>query len=240
MTKVVSWNVHRATGQSAAWRAIESLEPDFALFQEVSPPPNIDPKRLVWQPIPGRHWGSAIYAADGIELTPLEIQHTYPGWVAAADARKSDGSSLTVISLHAPIVDGYSIAPLHRILSDLTTTLDRRRSRVILGGDFNASPQWDERQGNPSHRILFDRLMAFRLKSCLPLDGDYATYRHNKGTPVPWRLDYIFVSETTQIASARVLEDETLAALSDHTPVLANVDQAWGKPSPVRRGVTAS
>jgi hypothetical protein len=101
MTKVLSWNMRRPRGRGVAWAAVDELAPDLALLQEVGQPPDIDAKRLVWQPIPGRRWGSAIYAKEGIELTPLDMDHSYPGWVAAADARREDGSSVTVISLHA-------------------------------------------------------------------------------------------------------------------------------------------
>jgi endonuclease/exonuclease/phosphatase family metal-dependent hydrolase len=232
VTEVLSWNMRRTRGKGAAWAAVDELAPDLALLQEVSQPPDIDAKRLVWQPISGRRWGSAIYAKEGIELTPLDIDHTYPGWVTAADARREDGSSVTVISLHAPIIDGYSIAPLHHILSDLTTTLDRRRSHIILGGDFNASLQWDQRQPQPTHRIFFDRLLAFGLKSCLPLDGEYATYRHNKGQSFPWRLDYIFVSAKTKIMSARIVDDDELTSLSDHNAIVTALTQAWAQRRP--------
>ena len=57
------------------------------------------------------------------------------------------------------------------MFSDLTFLLDGKlgKRKVILGGDFNASLQWDKQQPGESHRIMFERLENFGLVSCIDL-----------------------------------------------------------------------
>ena len=78
--------------------------------------------------------------------------------------------------------------------------------------------------------------MAFGLKSCLPIDGDYQTFRVGRGSPVPWRLDYIFVSERTDVSTCRVLDDARSRLLSDHDPVIADLSRAWRPARRIRPG----
>lgn len=77
----------------------------------------------------------------------------------------------------------YSITTLHRTLSDLTPVLSdpARRGRIVLGGDLNASLEWDRRRRSPTHRLLFERIEAFGLVSVLGYEGPQ-TYRHNQGS----------------------------------------------------------
>jgi endonuclease/exonuclease/phosphatase family metal-dependent hydrolase len=151
--------------------------------------------------------------------------------VAAAEVADSV-SVLTVISIYGLLenLHGtlYSITTLHRLFSDLTILLDdpRRRGRIVLGGDFNASLQWDERQGSKTHRLLFDRVEAFGLTSCLPYGGKPQRTWRAKSGDFPWQLDYLFISEelADRASPAAVVEDDRVAQLGDHNPIAVTVD----------------
>ena len=146
-----------------------------------------------------------------------------------------DNSTLVVVSMYGQLDKyGYSITTLHRMLSDLTHLFEgelRRggRPKIILGGDLNASPQWDDKYGVKTHRIFFQRLEAFGLMDC---QGQFTkdrprTLRHSKGrVPFPWVNDYIFASESLakKIVAHQVVEQPEMLNLSDHNPVVVTFD----------------
>ncbi len=112
------------------------------------------------------------------------------------------------------------------MFSDLTFLLDGKlgKRKVILGGDFNASLQWDKQQPGESHRIMFERLENYGLVSCIdlfPEKKSIQTYRHSRGN-TPWQLDYLFISDVLRkcVSSCTVSMDEKLYDLSDHNPVI--------------------
>lgn len=149
--RIVCWNMNhfmRSPEQRvAAWRYLESLEPDFALLQEAVVPDRLRPTHRVDRlgGIGGaRPWGSAVVSfqgeIEGVEelyVPPLSLHRTYPGSVAVARA-----NGLTLISCYAVIEAGYAITTFHRQLSDLTPLFDSKMGRrVVLGGDLNLSTQ---------------------------------------------------------------------------------------------------
>ena len=129
---------------------------------------------------------------------------------------------------------GYSITTLHRMFSDLTHLFEGElqrggRPKIILGGDFNASPQWDDKYRVKTHRIFFQRLEAFGLVDCqeqFTKDRPRAL-RHSKGrVPFPWVNDYIFASTSLvkKTVAHQVIERPEMLNLSDHNPVVVKFD----------------
>ena len=57
------------------------------------------------------------------------------------------------------MIDGYSITTLHRSLSDLTHLFVKKEIRewLLIGGDFNADEEFDNKQPGKSHHIFFER-----------------------------------------------------------------------------------
>ena len=98
---------------------------------------------------------------------------------------------------------------------------------LILGGDFNASIQWDSRQKNESHKIFFDRVKDFGLCDCLGkfYDKPVQTYRHHQGN-TPWQLDHLFVSNELEhkLQRCHVIDEENVTKFSDHNPVVAELN----------------
>ena len=219
--KVITWNVRRST------RYLDAIPADVALLQECAS--TEDPK-IVSSVIGGsRPRGSAIYAKAGLE--PLELPElTHPATLVGAKA-----SDIYVFSIYGLLDEnGYSTTTLHRTISDLTHTLRTligQRKKVILGGDFNASPMFDRpnaRSYRRAHEILFERLEDFGLVNVLPRfhENYVQTLRHNR-TNKPWQIDHLFVSENlfTNIKSCEVQDSEAIRSVSDHNPIVCEFSE---------------
>ena len=114
------------------------------------------------------------------------------------------------------------------MFSDLTPILDNTRDswgkkrKIILGGDFNASFQWDDQQPGESHRIMFERLENFGMVD--PLREKYnqpvQTWR-SSNSKKSWQLDYVFVSNNLaeRVKDVNVLYSKEIEQLSDHNPI---------------------
>ena len=233
MIRIVTWNMcywQHQKSFSDSWDFLsEKIDPDIALFQETVPlkTPN-SLRNFVWEEIGGnRKWGSGIFSKYPIEK--VEFENNYSGSVSAGEVSLPNDTKLTVINIHVLLEHGYSIIPLHRIFSDLTLLLEGKMGKrdVILGGDFNASIQFDKRQKGESHRIFFDRVKNFGLIDCLGRfhEESVQTYRHSQGNE-PWQLDYLFLSERLEdrLENCNVLDNPNVMKLSDHNPVVAELN----------------
>jgi endonuclease/exonuclease/phosphatase family metal-dependent hydrolase len=228
--RLVCWNMGQAgrysSSRAHAWRYLEELGADVALLQEVMTPPPDMQDRVAWTPTGhSRSWGSAVFARTG-QVQPEAVDHTYPGQVQVAEVALRPGTGAIAVSIHAPILRNYSVTTLHKIFSDLTPLLEKRKAPIFLGGDFNAGLQWDVRQRSRTHRILFDRIEEFGLTDCLRLFHTefVQTYRHLRGN-TPWELDHVFVSNfiADQVRSCEVIDTEEARALSDHNPIVIDM-----------------
>ncbi|MCY4524657.1 MAG: hypothetical protein OXB84_07965, partial [Halobacteriovoraceae bacterium] len=162
--KFATWNMaywtHKETN-SEAWNYFtQSLGCDILLFQEGNPDLKIlDENRLVWHPIGDtRPWGSGIYSIKN-KIKEHSFKSDFFGAVVASEVSIKKDFKIIVISLYGlfETISGciYSIPNLHRIFSDLTGILESRYTskRIIIGGDFNASLQWDKKNNNHIHRV---------------------------------------------------------------------------------------
>ena len=208
-----------------AWRyLIDELGPTIALLTEARPPERLmKDGRVVFAEVEGRgDWGSAVYAAGGIELRHLPLKASHPGAFVTAelDAPGLD-APITAICLYGLLErllgTEYSTPSLHRSISDLTGLLDdrSRKGRIVLGGDLNASPvRWGS-----VHQVLFDRIQDFGLECC----RDY----EERPTPThrTVEIDYVFVSrELIPLVTAEAVVDTR--GLSDHHALVVEVDLA--------------
>ena len=143
---------------------------------------------------------------------------------------------LTLVSLYGKIesdghAKGYSITNLHRIFSDLTGLLNGHmggKRNVILGGDFNASTQFDKAQNNRSHELLFARVEDFGLQNAYTLAGNknhIQTLRRADSTK-PWQDDYLFISKslTNGFKGCEVIDTPDVRRFSDHNIVVADIE----------------
>lgn len=219
-----TWNVRRHKS-SAVWNQL-TPNPDVFLLQETSVSEDESTSKKVFGSIIGgnRKWGSAI-ATQKYELKPIKLEpDSHPGAVVVADIMYLDKPLIRLISLYGLMQSGYSITTLHRMLSDLTPLIDNyARKNVILAGDFNASLQWDERQPNKSHKILFARIQDFGFVDCLAHYHSYPIQTWRKPNDItPWQLDYFYASKPLfdKLKSCNVVEN----TFSDHHPIVAVFD----------------
>jgi endonuclease/exonuclease/phosphatase family metal-dependent hydrolase len=241
--KVAAWNMGHCMRQGVAqqtWNFLEkNIDADISLVQESVPPVERQNKFCVWREIGGtRKWGLGVLTKK-FPVTEIKLERNdYPGSLIVADATLPDKSKLVVVSMYG-LLDKcryskhrYSITTLHRMLSDLTHLFagahqHRGRPKVILGGDLNASLQFDDEYEIKTHRIFFQRLEAFGLRDC---QGQFTkdrppTLRHRRSR-IPWVNDYIFASESLakKVVAHEVIERPEILKLSDHNPVVVTFD----------------
>jgi exonuclease III len=179
-----------------------------------------------------------------------ELPDSHPGGCAVADVLDATGKvQLTAISLYGlwelrPGGKDMDASPrLHRMLSDLTGVFKSRKTPIVIGGDWNISTQWQESRDNEADAV-FARLRAWGMFDCIAHtrharpqsttcrcpDGDACahvqTFRHNNRTDGgPTQFDYLFVSERLlPKLDCRVVDGDSAWALSDHCPILIDVD----------------
>jgi len=237
--KLATWNMafwSHKTCHEEAWKyLIEEIDADIYLFQEACPHQELkDTPNFLWFEIGGnRNWGTGIYSKK-YPIQHLPIQTGYTGSLVVGEVTITNDVELTIISLYGLLekIGGtaYAITTLHRMLSDLTGILNGHiggNRKIVLGGDLNASIQCDIYYGGKAHQLLFQRLEDFKLKNCFaPFFNDFVqTHRHNRSNE-PWQNDYFFISKTLfkNLKSCVVLDNETVRRLSDHNPVLIELE----------------
>jgi endonuclease/exonuclease/phosphatase family metal-dependent hydrolase len=144
----------------------------------------------------------------------------------------------------------FACSRVHRILSDLTGPLSRSRQEpLLIAGDFNLTTQLDAdgRGYDAADRAqaAFARLSAWGMvdaiahthstRAALPdcgcgrLEGcaHLQTYRHLLNSDShPVQLDYAFISGglIPALCACRVVDDGAAWELSDHCPILLDLD----------------
>lgn len=245
--KILSWNTNywqKQTLHAALWQYLdETLNPDIALLQESVPLQlhqgfigehheslNLSQcGTYIWEDIdPKRRWGSGVFTKN-LPIRQLNIKASYPGALTVAEVKVGE-DIITTISIYGLLENGYSITSLHRMLSDLTLLLDGKlgtNRKIILAGDFNASLQFDQQQSGESHRLLFDRLENFGLCALFPqnLGQSSQTLRSDKSAKA-WHIDHFYVSKNLldKVRKTEVLFNEQIKALSDHNPLMVEID----------------
>lgn len=218
-----------------AWAYLtEELKPDIALLQEVLPSVASHASQiaqssspLLFHPISEtRRWGSAIYARS-LPLTEIELE-SYHGWVIAGELKLPDESDLIAVSVHVQIIKGYVFPHLTDIFSQLEERF--RGRRFIVGGDLNASRQFDRVYGSKTHGEFFERVEHLSFFECHrkfhaeEQQSFWGSRYKNK-----YQIDHLFISDNLKdkLISCEVLNDERVRGLSDHSPLIAQLEINW-------------
>jgi hypothetical protein len=178
---------------------------------------------------------------------PAKLLVTHPGAVAVGTVRVGE-RPLTLVSVYGLIDDGYADTTVNRVLSDLVPLLDDPTlgTHLVFGGDLNITTQWVARQARYRawQQATLARIAAFGLHDCVdlfrasgPLDGcnclDGDACRHvrtqyHPRSARPWQNDYVYASDALvadgQVASCRVVDEPDLRPLSDHLPVVLELE----------------
>ena len=127
----------------------------------------------------------------------------------------------------------YYMGNLHKIFSDLGSTLWGRGKKFdwyLIGGDFNTDPSYpsNTKLQLDDIQLFEDRVKLFNLFNCNKergiKDGTYRTNRGNK-----YQLDYFYLSNhmKDKIRNMHVVDNATVESLSDHYPVIMELDAGW-------------
>jgi len=246
--RIATWNMaywSHKTHLEDAWSYFLSLGADFYLFQEAKKPQIFkNETNFLWHSAgesSGRKdWGTGIYSKK-YQLTE-ESEDSMPEWnrkgcgeLCVVANTQVHNRKLTLISLYGRMDKvgnvGYSIANLHRILSDLTGVLNGHMSgkrNIVLAGDLNASMQFDQLYGGQSHKIFFERLRDFGLENCFELQGnkDFIQTLRFPNSKVNWQNDYFFISKSVSSCfnNCEVIDNDAVRKFSDHNPVIITLD----------------
>jgi exonuclease III len=238
---------HKTT-HDEAWRfLVEVIKPDVALSQEAhTPTDETIRKKTVLVKIGGtRDWGSGVYSIYSSK--EIEFENSYPGSLVGVEIELPSGRKLAIISLYGKLETkngdstGFATTSVHKMISDLNWILlglgkfAGLENSLVLGGDFNASIQLDNtwRAGAGrylnAHRILFERIEDYGLKSVFDYPEKQKsfvqTHRHGRSKK-PWQNDYIFLSGSlhSRIKKVEVIDNAEVRLLSDHNPVVVDID----------------
>lgn len=270
--RIVSWNMaHRR----AAWAGLAGLGADVALLQEAGRPDRewalataAADATDAWETagIGGSlPWRTAVAClSDRVVLRPrrtmaLEAATSTDDWVvsragsiSAADVVADGEVAFTAVSVYAAwemaAGRGYADATAHRILSDLSGLLGRRRHRVIVAGDWNLLRGYGE-SGDAYWKARYDTVFAraealgLRFVGPQSPDGRQAepwpaelprdslcvpTFKHSKQTPetATRQLDFVFASASiADRVTVRALNTSEQWGPSDHCRILIDVSQ---------------
>lgn len=246
--RIATWNMAYWSHKSIleeAWNYFLSLDADIFLFQEARRPEKLNNEsNFIWHSAgesSGRKdWGTGIYSKK-YELTE-ELGDSIPEWnkkgcgELCVIANTLVGSKkLTLISMYGRMDKignvSYSIANLHRILSDLTGIFNGHmegKRNIILAGDLNASLQFDQQYGGQAHKIFFERLRDFKLENCFELNGnkDFIQTLRFPNSEINWQNDYFFISKSISsgFSNCEVVDNDSVRKFSDHNPVIITLE----------------
>ena len=162
MTKIVCWNINRS---DAAYPALQGMDADVALLQEVRPkavPDGVDIGLYTpWDKHPYDRWPTVVKLSDRVEVkwfepVPLDVDEAedkiavsdLPTLAAAQVTPLPDGEPFIVVSMYGrwyrphPLADNhyeFADASVHRIISDLSGFIGGwpKAPRIIAAGDLN-------------------------------------------------------------------------------------------------------
>lgn len=232
---------HKKEDRTRAWEYLDKdIDPDIALLQEALPPKGqYNDNNVVFPEVDDKYkWASCIVSGR-CAIHEVDFNRKFQYSLIAADLKLpsekfgAGDKVLTVVSMYVPIDEwGFSTPNLHIMLSDLTPLLLNKlgEREVILAGDFNTSPQWEEggkRWPGLSQDILFRRIEDFGLINCTEKfwAEHRQTYRHSR-SQYPWQNDYIFVTKGLEdsLQYCYVVDNPEVHKLSDHNPVVIELE----------------
>ena len=142
----------KSSKREEGWEYIQSIDPDVLLLNECS---NHSSQKYSVHNIAKREWGCGVFSKH--KLKEIELDKCHPDAIASAELEINQ-QKINAISLYGKMIDGYSITTLHRSLSDLTHLFVKKEIRewLLIGGDFNADEEFDNKQPGKSHHIFFE------------------------------------------------------------------------------------
>lgn len=225
--RIVTWNMgcgpkskYRSTHSQAWSYLVHELKPDVALVQEalfLAETPDLG-GCLLWSEKRGPDSGSAVFLADCVQ---------HERGVVCVEGSYIASALVTFECLNTEIVSIHVGPGNYR--KHLVAVRDWLRERVvvsptlIVGGDLNSSRQLDD-----WHRAYLDGLSEIGLHDChWALHGSEShSFWGHQAAHLTLQDDHIFVSSSlaSVVSSCRVVKNDTSIALSDHGPLVLELD----------------
>lgn len=228
-------------------RVVRMLDPDIVFGQECRPPHECPGERFrvgatdcfLWRSAGTARWGTGLLLRAG-RAAPISVPQ-FDGWVVGGEIRSTRWSArpLRVFSVHGPAGDRGYVRTMHEILDRIVRL--KGRADLILGGDFNVAvgyrPATDPRPFSRAERELLDRIggeldMISCWQTANPGKPLAQTLRWSTNPTTPYHCDGIFVPRAwrARLASCRVVRGSRWTQLSDHNPVVAELEAPDGSP----------
>ena len=230
--RIVVWNCKM--GFSRKWQFLESLSPDIAVIPECSMS-SIDLAAKCG--FAGRWFGDKRQKGLGdLVAKPWRIvksKEPQNKWIVPLQI--SGPANFLLIAVWASQVsknlkDNY-IVQVHRAVQTNPEWFNGQP--IILCGDFNSNAIWDKMRKEGNHSAVVKSLADRKIVSAYHRFFSEEHGRETRPTHYFWHhknrgfhIDYLFLSEdwATRIRDVKVGEYDKWAKLSDHVPLIVNLD----------------
>jgi endonuclease/exonuclease/phosphatase family metal-dependent hydrolase len=226
LIKVVSWNLgfwlYRKHHRDA-WDYLRNvIKPDIVFLQETQTPKLDDDEVFVFREV-RQSWGTAIYCR-GIRVMREIAMPRYSERIAAAEVEIDHNKSVFIASIHAPIIKNRVFPHMDNIFTDIEAAFSDNPS--LIGGDLNSARLAELTWPGFGHAPFFARVDASSFEDVRKRfyqDEIQTVFRPNQSTP--FQDDHIFVSRnlSSQIFSYSILDNEVTRTVSDHIPVIVEL-----------------
>jgi exonuclease III len=237
--RMVTFNMRNGDSKLRWRELLQRTQPDVAFVQETKAPATFPPELLdahdistaVWVPAPHGKWGTALWTGN----RPLEtLALAGKSWWAAGAIVESRGVRFLACSVHLGVaVRGAYIGSANAFLDQLQEL--KIDLPMVVGGDWNLTV--GERQ--PDEELTFSKRgmqLLGRMRDEFGLVSGWSlcnpglplpqTLRFAKYPELPFHCDGIFVSSGwhQRVRAATVMAGEPWASLSDHRPVIVDME----------------
>jgi endonuclease/exonuclease/phosphatase family metal-dependent hydrolase len=217
MIKILTWNINHRKNASALWDYLIKEHADIVLLQE-SKPEHDSEKRAGFSGFFVKNSGLATYSKYPITKIELGIPFR-----VLATSILSSGANLIMLNVHNFPGDknGEYTGTLNRTL-DAVEDFIKKSKNLIIGGDLNAGLYFDRKYGGTENAKVLNRIESYGLAR-YPAKEEQ-THRHMRYKNAPYPDDFIFVDRSLEVHSYKVLTDLEVMALSDHNPVVVEIE----------------
>jgi exodeoxyribonuclease-3 len=250
--RIVTWNCNMAFYRKAA--ALEALKPDIAIIQECAKPEVLamrgwdvpGPDQFLWMgDNPNKGLGVFAYGDYRLSLPDFSInarlRHILPVEVSGPVPFHLLG--IWAQNLSGGISRKHQLGPLRRALTAYGSFLEA--GPCVVSGDLNNSVYWDKpgwriNQAKALERLnCLDTISAYHhFRKCAQGDEPEPTlyWRDRKKDGPTYHIDFTFIPTAWKDAVTDCwigsFEDWVGAGLSDHVPLVVDVDEGSVTPLP--------
>lgn len=235
--RVVTWNMgcgpstspYRKTHEHAWSYLLDELRPEVVLVQEALVTKLNELERTYSVAL--CDLGATVTAGTavlvrGFEATPAQnLSVSLDTYLATVEVR-TPARPLVVVAAHV-YPGSNQHADLRKLVGVLGSTFGDHP--VLIGGDFNAARRFDEVYGGRKHKAFFDAMHGAGFHEIhWALHGREIQSFWGHQTEEPYQDDHFFVTKTlaSRARSCDVVDNPTVRRLSDHGPVVLELDVA--------------